>query len=167
MFKKIYVKIIIIALLTNFFSFEVSAVGENHDFAYFSLALEKSTFFDPEIISFNLQLTSSSSPINAIQSSIKFDPKMLSLGTTTMGNSMCPIVAEEIINNVNGEYFLTCGTPIENASNTEQIVKLTFNKLQSGISQIIVNGESQALLSDGLGTQIISFGETHNIYILK
>ncbi len=137
----------------------------NDEYAIFSLVLQKSTFFDPEIISFDITLDAPTSTVNAVGIKISFDPQALELATTSLEQSACTMVVEEKIDNINGRYDLVCGSnvPFENINN--HMAGLTFKKLKAGQTRITIESDSEALTADGAGGRLPSVGESFDVFV--
>jgi len=160
-------KISIIFLLASFLTAPISAVKAGADFAEIYLTLDKSTFLNPEIISFDLNFNASTTvSVNAIDTRISFNPENLELLSVNASSSICNFFVYEVIDNTEGNYQMMCGTEKDYFINSK-IVTLTFKKIKSGITTINTSSDSQALLNNGLGTSLSVSGEIHNIFIFK
>ena len=135
--------------------------------AIFYLALNKDTYFNPEIISFDLKINTASSIINALSAKLDFDAEKLTLIEADKTNSLCNFFISEEINNEAGHYELKCGSDSSLASEQIQAVHLTFKKNIAGTTVLNLLGESEALAANGLGTKLETIGEDYNIVIIK
>jgi len=166
--NKITNKIPLFILSVVFITVPISVVNAIDDFANLSIVLDKSTFFDPEIITFDLKLksTATTTTINAVDSRLVFNPENLELLSANTSSLMCNFFIYETINNEEGIYQMMCGTN-QTSTTSDKIVTLTFKKIKAGFTTINISSDSQVLLNDGFGTKLPVIGETHNIFIFK
>lgn len=167
MLKKILYLSLISLLLTSTLIQAAQAETPNPNEAVFQLVLDKDTFFDPEIITFDLKINTASATVNAVSVLLDFNPTNLTLLATSTKGSLCTFVTNEEADNESGLYRLGCGTPIPNTLNQAQIMRLVFKKNTAGSTTLRLAGESEVFLADGMGTRLETVNEDYSIAIIK
>ena len=128
------------------------------------LALDKSTFLDPEIVKFGVVMEAPQ-PFNAVDLALQYEPQYLMLDQIAT-SSVCSLLIEKSIDNKAGQARLQCGSPAAQATSSARIAELTFRKVQAGGTRLAIS-RSDLYLHDGSGTRITNQSEVLELQIIK
>lgn len=93
--------------------------------------------------------------VNAVGVYLRYDPQKLQLLDMDTRGSFCQFYPEKRFDNQLGSISLACGSPHPGVSGLSNIMLLKFMPLQLGETYIRADDQSQILVSDGKGTNII------------
>lgn len=125
------------------------------------------SYFNPDYLYLDLIINPGEGIVNAIHSGINFDPTKLKYVNNIKEQSFCSFYNDELLNENTGYFSFSCGTNENFINSTTAIVRLTFQKLETGWTKLNILDESEVLAHDSLGSNILLSKETHNIYLTK
>ncbi len=99
--------------------------------------------------------------INAVQSSIEYDPRVLEVVSTNTEKSFCKFYPENTFDNTKGKINLSCGSPYPGfrGKNTVQTIEFLAKAIKT--TEIKIGSDSMVLANDGKGTNLLdSFEQT-------
>ncbi|MEI6498801.1 MAG: cohesin domain-containing protein [bacterium] len=108
-----------------------------------------------KIFTVTIKLDTQGSLVNAVESIIDFDPKVLEVVTTNTEESFCKFYPENTFDNSNGEVRLSCGAPYPGFRGTNSIETIQFLTKAIKSTDIGINKQSMVLSNDGKGTNLL------------
>ncbi len=93
--------------------------------------------------------------VNAVQSYLKFDPKILQVSTSSTENSFCKFYPENKFDNTDGIVKLSCGAPYPGFRGAGIIQEIEFVSKAINTTYIYLDNESMVLANDGKGTNLL------------
>ena len=93
--------------------------------------------------------------INAVGLRMEFDPKLVKVTQMDTSQSFCTFYPQNKYDNQTGQIIIECGTPNPGFKGVNQLVKIKFVANQIGVAKFKVLPQSQILLNDGHGTDIL------------
>jgi len=93
--------------------------------------------------------------INAIQSYLEFDPKVLEIDSTNTEQSFCKFYPENNYSNEKGLIRLACGTPYPGFRGTGVVQNIEFIAKAIKTTELKFGKESMVLANDGKGTNLL------------
>lgn len=93
--------------------------------------------------------------INAVQSYVQYDPRVLEIVKTDTSNSFCKFYPENNYNNDKGLIKLSCGAPYPGFRGTNTIQKIEFIAKAIKTTNINLTKECLVLANDGHGTNLL------------
>ena len=130
-------------------------------------------FVAPETVmvkdSFDLEVSidTMGNNVNATGLYLRFDPQKLQLLNMQTKDSYCQLYPEKKFDNNVGTVSLACGTPHPGFKGENKFVTLEFMPLTTGQTVIRMDPESQLLLSDGKGTNILTEYPSHTLDVVQ
>lgn len=94
--------------------------------------------------------------VNAVQSYLAFDPKILEVSKTDTEQSFCKFYPENNYSNDTGLIKLSCGSPYPGFRGTNTVQEIEFYPKAIKDADIFLTGESMVLANDGKGTNLLS-----------
>jgi hypothetical protein len=94
--------------------------------------------------------------LNSVGIYMRFDPQKLRVNEMDTLKSFCQFYPEKKFDNQLGYISLACGAPHPGVRGEIELMTLTFFPLLEGNSQILVDGKSALLRSDGKGTNVLT-----------
>jgi hypothetical protein len=94
--------------------------------------------------------------VNAAGVYLRFDPQHLRLLDLNTRSSFCQFYPEKKFDNNLGTVSLACGSPHPGIAGTSTLMELSFLPIGVGTTIIKATEESQILVSDGKGNNILS-----------
>lgn len=164
--KAIYIFGILILLIPNLVLAELDEPPATEEIATIYFAPDYGSFLSHDELIIDIIVNPANQATNLAYLDINFDQNLLSLETIDYSSSFCHFKILEIVDNQTGNLILACGTEKTDLATTSPIVRLTFFKLNTGIAKFSFNNTS-LLISDGLGTEILTSNEVHYIEISK
>lgn len=93
--------------------------------------------------------------VNAVQSYIKYDPRVLQVKKTTTVDSFCKFYPENTYSNDKGLIKLSCGTPYPGFKGKNSIQTIEFLAKAIKTTKLEVAKDSMVLANDGKGTNLL------------
>ncbi len=94
--------------------------------------------------------------INIIQARVNFAADQLQATELKLSSSTCPLVIQQTIDNQKGELNIICAMPTPGFNGDNQVAKINFAVIGSGLAEISFSASSSKLLAnDGQATNII------------
>jgi len=162
-FKK-HIPLLVIVFTFAFYPAQMNVLATEID-SYVYIQPDYELFLDKDYLYIDLILESEEKQINATKISLNFEANKLRLEEINYENSFCNIFIKEEIDNIKGNYQITCGSTNISATKNN-VTRLKFNKIKSGWTKMNI-GDSNILESNGLGTSLSTDNEIHRIYIVK
>ena len=103
----------------------------------------------------NIVMDTFGNSVNAVQSYLEFDPKVLEIISTTTEQSFCKFYPENNYNNEKGQIKLSCGTPYPGfrGVNTLEVIEFSAKAIQT--TTLKLTADSMVLANDGKGTNLL------------
>jgi lipopolysaccharide export system protein LptC len=125
--------------------------------ATFSITPEEGTYSVGSTFDVTVILDTKGQSINALQMQLSFPPDKLQLVSPQVGNSIIEIyTTPPRYDNSRGTVDIVGGIPNGINVNSGLVAKLTFRVRSLGSAALRFTGESQALLNDGRGTNVLN-----------
>lgn len=93
--------------------------------------------------------------VNAVQSYLEFDPKILEINTSNTEKSFCKFYPENNYDNSKGKVHLACGAPYPGFRGEDILQELEFTAKAIQTTSIKFSKESLVLANDGKGTNLL------------
>lgn len=110
-------------------------------------------------------LDTKGSTVNAIQSYIEFDPRVLDVVKTETKDSFCKFYPENNFSNDTGLIKLSCGAPYPGFKGKNTIQGIEFMTKSFRNTKVRVSEESLVLANDGKGTNLLTEFDRADIII--
>jgi hypothetical protein len=101
-------------------------------------------------------LDTKGSTVNAVQSYIEFDPRVLEIIKTETKDSFCKFYPENNFSNDIGLVKLSCGAPYPGFKGKNTIQSIEFMTKSFRTTKVSVSDESLVLANDGKGTNLLT-----------
>ncbi len=127
----------------------------------------------PERASVSTQFTATLSvdtqgkAINAVGAYLQFDPQFIQLANLDTTSSFCQFYPEKKFDNQQGMIRIACGSPNPGFKGVNTLAKFKFTTLRQGVTKIKILPESQILLNNGYGTNILNNFPEFSILIVN
>jgi hypothetical protein len=105
-------------------------------------------------------LDTSGQYINAVQSHIEFDPRVLEVVNTQTEQSFCKFYPENNFSNDKGNIKLACGTPYPGFKGQNTLQTIEFLAKAISQTELRLTKDSMVLANDGKGTNLIKDYDT-------
>ena len=105
------------------------------------------------MVSINLDTFGNS--VNAVQSYLEYDPKVLDVVSTSTEKSFCKFYPENNYDTSKGIIKLSCGSPYPGFSGKNTIQEIEFLPKAIQTTKISLNQASMVLANDGKGTNLL------------
>lgn len=106
-----------------------------------------------------LLLTPTSTPLNSFQTTVFFDPTVLSVAYVEPVSALCEdrFIIHNIVDNEAGIVYLECGTALPFTGTSTPILSIQFNETSSDLASIEFGNRNIVAKHDGFGTYIKPF----------
>jgi hypothetical protein len=132
--------------------------------AEMQVTVDKDTFLDPEFLDLDIVISGEENSFNAALADLRYDPNFIEIESITLDKDFCLFSVPELPSTEAGRETIICGTPYNNSASSTTMANIRFRKLGYGWTTLSLSGSS-VLAADGLGTEMLSTSETHQIYI--
>ncbi len=93
--------------------------------------------------------------VNAVQSYLKFDSKIIEVSDSKTASSFCKFYPENNFDNSKGIVRLSCGSPYPGFRGTNTLQEIEFNTKLIQTTKIYFSDDSMVLANDGKGTNLL------------
>ncbi|MBU6389705.1 cohesin domain-containing protein [Patescibacteria group bacterium] len=138
--------------------------AEKADFYFYAPGTDHLTAGDTFTVEFHV--LSAQTSINAVGSTLLFDPHVLQITSLTTTQSFCSFYAENSFDNIRGEIHLSCGTPNPGYKGDSTLIIMSMQVKENGLTAISLKpGTGMILANDGKGTNLINSAPTLSLAI--
>ncbi len=102
-----------------------------------------------------IELDSMGTFVNAIQSYLEFDPRVLQISDVDTSQSFCKFYPENNFNNEKGIVKLSCGSPYPGFRGKNIVQKIDFTTKAIRTTELKLQKDSMVLANDGKGTNLL------------
>ncbi len=102
----------------------------------------------------DISIDSGSSPINAVDLKMSFDPAKNRIQSIELKDSFCQIFIRSDYSNTKGSADITCGLPTPGLSGRAKLARIHFEGVDD-TENFQVSTASQILANDGFGTPVL------------
>ncbi len=118
-----------------------------------------------KVFTVSVKLDTQGSWINAVQSYLEFDPRVLEVVTTSTAESFCKFYPENTYDNNKGVIRLSCGTPYPGFRGQDTVETIQFLTKAIKTTDIKINNQSLVLANDGKGTNLLKDFDTISVRV--
>lgn len=115
----------------------------------------------------DILVTNDTTPLNAIETELYFDPELFTVTDITFHSELCEerFIIDRTVDNTLGHIHLSCGTATPFSGNVTIFGTVTIIPLETGIGKIEFGEKTHIYVHDGLGTQIVRDTYAHTFVI--
>jgi hypothetical protein len=114
-----------------------------------------------------IEMDTQGNNVNAVGIYLKYDPNFLQLTNMDTTQSFCQFYPEKKFDNNLGTISLACGSPHPGISGKDTLLELEFIPRRIGSTRIWTDPNSQILVSDGKGTNILNVPVSTEITVMN
>ena len=116
--------------------------------------------------SVDLRVTTGGHTVNAVESTVQLDPKMLEITGITTDTSFCTLYTANSFDPVLGTVRIACGTPHPGFTGDSLVVTIRLRAKASGDATIsVAKDDASVLADDGKGTELLGAIPTYQLSV--